>query len=368
MEYKGFQMIRIYFIAGIFIVLLAGIASAQTELFRDKENCMLCHRYPTMGKYIKTGENRNYYVNGEGYSASVHGGMRCSACHKGLDKIPHSNIRKVDCSIKCHIENSSSRKEFSHIDVVRKYEASVHGMGSTEKPIPFPEDLPSCTYCHNNRGYYSSEEFRGKKDNTPDDAAVVFRRSEGQMRSQLDVIEMCASCHEDPEKMERHGLESIETYKDTFHWEALKYGVVNAPDCISCHIPVGFSLHTIKSENDPLSSVNIANRVKTCSNEGGIQTCHPDSTTAFASGHVHQYGLKAQLATEKSESPIEGEDKSLIVEQAEDEISEKELFQYKVLEIIRLIYKLLIGGTIGFMSVHQLLDYIRARKKHKTPH
>ena len=367
MEFKGFQMIRIYLFAGILFILSAGIASAQPELFRDKENCMLCHRYPTLGKYDKDGEKKIYYVSGEGFSASVHGVVRCSGCHKGLDKIPHSNISKVDCSIKCHIENLSSRKEFSHIDVVRKYEASVHGKGSEEKLMPFREDLPTCTYCHNNRGYYSSEGFRGKIEDATDETVAIFRHPEDQLRSQLDIIELCASCHEDREKMARHGLESIETYKDTFHWEALKYGVVDAPDCISCHVPLGFSSHTIRPEKDTFSSINILNRVKTCSNTGGIQTCHPDSTYAFASGRVHKYGMKAQLAIEESDSHAEGRDEFLIVE-AKNNTSEEDLFQYKVLELIRLIYKLLIGGTIGFMSFHQLLDYIRARKKHKAPH
>ncbi len=319
---------------------------------------MLCHRYPTMGRFDKDGEKKVFYVSGEGYKESVHGGFRCTACHLGLDKIPHTDIKKVDCSMKCHLENVSRKKEFSHIEVVKKFETSVHGKGKSKESIAFPDDLPTCKYCHDNRGYYS----RSKKEG---EAATAYRHMEGQLRSQGDVIELCASCHEDQEKMSRHGLESIETYKDTFHWKALQYGVANAPDCISCHVPIGFSLHTVRSKKDPRSSIHKNNRVKTCSNPGGLQTCHPDATPEFASGRVHEYGIKAQLAAGESDVIAVESPESVIVEEAEDGVSEKEQFQYKVLGIIRLFYKILIGFTIGFMSLHQLLDFIRARKKQK---
>ncbi len=240
--------------------------------------------------------------------------------------------------------------------MVRKFEDSVHGKGNSAKSIAFPEDLPSCTYCHDNRDYYSESKNKG-------DAVATFRRKEGQLRSQMDIIVLCASCHGDREKMTRHGLESIETYKDTFHWKALKYGVVDAPDCISCHVPFGYSLHTIRPENDPLSSLHNTKRVKTCRNEDGLQSCHPDATTGFASGRVHEYGIKAQLAAAESDVVAEMSLDHLKVEKEENGVSEEDLFHYKVLETIRLIYKLLIGFTIGFMSLHQLLDYIRARKK-----
>jgi len=325
---------------------------------------MLCHRYPTLGRYDKDGEERIFYVSGKAYVSSVHGGFRCTACHHGLDRIPHRDIKKVDCSQKCHIENSSSGQEVSHLNVVEKYEASVHGGNNKAESASFPEDLPWCTYCHSNRDYYS----RGIAKDASEKTVTFFRHPDGQLRSQLEVIRLCSSCHENRDKMARHGLETIETYKDTFHWEALKYGVVDAPDCISCHVPMGFSSHTIRPSNDRLSSVNMANRVKTCSNKGGIQTCHPDATEAFSSGRVHKYGIKAKLAAGESELDPEESFKSINIEQAKDDLSRDEIFHFKVLSIISLVYKILIDGTIGFMAFHQLLDYIRARKKHKESH
>jgi hypothetical protein len=293
--------------------------------------------------------------------------LRCTDCHLGLDKIPHADIKKVDCSTKCHL-NGTANKEFSHIDVVKKYGASVHGRGTEENPKPFPEDLPTCTYCHNNRDYYSTEGDWSKSEDLSDKTLSVIRHPISQLRSQIDVIKLCASCHEDRKKMARHGLESIETYKDTFHWSLLKYSVADAPDCISCHVPMGYSSHTIRPGSDPLTPVNITNRIKTCSNGGGIQTCHPNATPGFATGRVHTYGIKAQLLTGESVFDVKWRFKSLMVEQARTDIPDDEIFHYKILKILRLFYKVLIGCTIGFMSIHQLLDYIRARKNHKLSH
>jgi len=349
------------FLAAIFSLISFGSAFAQTDTFVDIDNCMLCHRYPTLGKYELNGKKKSYYINGEGYANSVHGKRRCTNCHLGLDKIPHATIEKVDCSMICHIENSVSVTEVSHVNVVKKYEASVHGKGYGDNLKPYPEDLPTCTYCHNNRGYYAQD----TDHSGPDDSASIFRRPTRQLRSQIDVVELCASCHEDQEKMARHGLETIQTYKDTFHWEALKYATPNAPDCISCHVPQGYSSHTIRHENEMLSSVNIINRLNTCSNQGGVQTCHPGATIGFSSGRVHEYGAKAQLLT--GEDGCDS-DESLMVKQARNNFPEEEVFHYTVLSIIRVVYKILIGFTIGFMSFHQMLDYIRTRKKQKASH
>jgi hypothetical protein len=165
--------------------------------------------------------------------------------------------------------------------------------------------------------------------------------------------------------MGHHGLETIRTYKDTFHWQALKYGAKDAPDCISCHVPMGYSSHTMRPGTDELSSVHMANRVKTCANPGGLQVCHPGASAAFAKGRVHTYGLKAQLLAGERVYDLKDRFKSLMVRKTSG-VSEEEVFHYKVIRIIRLVYKFLIGGTIGFMVLHQALDYMRARKRHKT--
>ncbi|UCF93507.1 MAG: NapC/NirT family cytochrome c [Desulfobacterales bacterium] len=378
----------IIFLALLFVILHFGLASAQTDVIPDTENCLLCHRYPSMGRYDKSGQKRIFYVNEKQFANSVHGKLRCKACHVGLDEIPHTDVKKVDCSSKCHIKEPSTDKEFSHINMVEKYRASVHGEGSAKKPKPFAEDLPTCKYCHNNPMYNPFRGMWGKSEalsnetlarcigcHTKKDWAEKFYSHFTQRmrnrRSQTEIIALCTSCHEDREKMARHGLESIETYKDTFHWSQVKYGVENAPDCLSCHVPVGYTTHDIRPRTDPVSPINIANRVNTCSNQGGLQTCHPGATARFATGRVHAYGMKAQIIAATGEVDgvdAEAQGLALVRQRAESDIPAEDIYHYKVLKLIKLFYQVLIAGTIGFMCLHQSLDYFRTKRKHKKSH
>jgi hypothetical protein len=168
--------------------------------------------------------------------------------------------------------------------------------------------------------------------------------------------------------MARHGLESIETYKDTFHWSLVKYGVEAAPDCISCHVPRGYSTHFIRPKTDPTSPVNMANRVSTCSNQGGQQKCHPAASEDFAKGRVHAYGTKTRIAAKNGAFKDQTQEISLMAYRAKVDISEEDIFHYMILKIVRLFYQVLIAAVIGSMCLHQLLDYARTKKKHQKPH
>ncbi|MDH4027779.1 MAG: hypothetical protein OEU95_02970, partial [Nitrospirota bacterium] len=258
--------VSVFVFVTIILIHLPGVVFASPDLFRDSENCLLCHTYPTFGRYGRSGELRIFYISGQAFADSIHSKLRCTECHLGLDRIPHADIKKVDCSTKCHIRDHSTGGLFSHQELAGKYEASVHGRRAGESSEVFPEDLPACIYCHNNHSRNSPEWAWSAETGVSREVVSAYRHPISYLRTQKKVIELCGSCHGDREKMARHGLESIKTYKDTFHWQALKYGVINAPDCISCHVPLGHSSHTIRPVSDPLSPVNIANRVRTCSN------------------------------------------------------------------------------------------------------
>lgn len=356
-------------------------AIAQNNVISDTENCLLCHRYPGMGRYDENGKKRILYINEEKFANSVHGKLTCRSCHVGLDKIPHTDVQPVDCATNCHINEPSTEREFSHANMVKKYNSSVHGPGDGDNPKPFAEDLPTCKYCHTNRmynpfrtGWGGSEALsretlaRCKGCHTEEKWAQRFyshfTHRMRQRRSHEEIVALCTSCHEDSAKMSRHGLESIETFKDTFHWVQLKYGVKNAPDCINCHIPIGYSAHDIRPRKDPLSPINKKNRVKTCSNQGGIQECHPRATQKFATGRVHAYGLKTLImASSQVADTVKEDSETLLIERAKKDIPEQEVFRYTILRLIRLFYQGLIGLTIGFMCFHQGLDFLKTRKR-----
>jgi hypothetical protein len=345
MRFFSLTLTKSCLFAGFLVLLYTGITSAQDspvtpkqDLVTDSENCLFCHRYPNMGRYDKSGNKRIYYVNEKLFASSVHGKLRCKSCHAGLDQIPHSNVKKVDCSISCHIKEPSTGKEFSHANMVDK----------------FRETLARCMGCHTSS--YWAERFYSH-----------FTHRMRKRRSQTEIVTLCTSCHEDQEKMARHGLESIGTFKDTFHWTQVQYGVKDAPDCISCHIPVGYSAHDIRPRTDRISPINMDNRVKTCSNQGGVQSCHPGATTQFATGRVHAYGMKAQLlASQNQNNIVEDQNIALVIERAQKDLSNKELFHYKVLELVKLFYKILIALVIGSMLIHQGLDYMASRRELKS--
>lgn len=377
--------LRVYTACLLFVImalLSAASAFAQSEAAPDEENCLICHRYPALGRYDEEGNRRVYYVNDQLILNSVHGKLRCKSCHLGLDKIPHENVEKVNCSTQCHIKEPSSNRDFSHQTMVAQYQTSVHGQGTSDRK-PFPEDLPTCTYCHGNRLYQPYPGFWGKSEQLSNETLArcqgchtdkawtekMYTHFSDRMRrrrDQTEIVQLCTSCHEDRQKMARHGLEAVSTFKDTFHWTLVKYGVRNAPDCISCHVPVGYTTHTLRPRTDPVSPINVNNRVNTCSNQGGIQDCHPSATLKFAEGRVHAYGTKVQLlAAEASAKAKARQEAPLLLARAREEISPQELFHFRVLSLIRLAYKFLIAGVIGFMSVHQLLEHLRARRNLK---
>ena len=349
-------------LAAIFVLLYFGVAYAQGDVLPDTENCLLCHRYPNMGRYDKAGNKKIYYINDKLFAKSVHGKLRCKSCHAGLDEIPHTNVKKVDCASSCHIKEPSTGKEFSHENMVNKYQKSVHGVDAASNPKRFPEDLPTCKYCHDNPMYRPPRAIWGKSEALSNEALARcvgchtasqwaerfyshFTHRMRKRRSQAEVVRLCTSCHEDQEKMARHGLESIVTYKDTYHWIQVD----------------------IRPRTDRISPINMKNRVKTCSNSGGMQSCHPGATKEFATGRVHAYGMKAQIMAANNNKDLLGDQGiTLIVERAEKDFSPEEVFHYKILKLIRLFYKLLIASIISFMLVHQVLDYMATKRHHKS--
>lgn len=351
-------------------------ASAESELIPDSENCLLCHRYPTLGRYERDGTRRVFYVNDRLYARSVHGGLACTNCHVGLDRIPHGDCEPVDCTTRCHVKEPSTNIEFSHEEVASDYGGSVHGALRDGEERRFSEDLPDCKYCHSNRiltpmagGWESSQALFNETlsrceschpaDEWASEAYLHVTHRMRRRREPAEVVALCTSCHEDSEKMARHGLESVATFKDTFHWSLVKFQAADAPDCISCHVPLHYSTHTIRPMDDPISSIHQENRVATCANEGGLQTCHPNATANFVSGRVHAYGEKAALAASFGNSDDAGT--GLFQERADASFHGTELFRYRVIALLRLAYKLLIAVVIGSMVLHQVLDYRRAK-------
>jgi hypothetical protein len=355
----------------------------------DEENCLLCHQYSGLGRIDESGKKHIYYINGDLYNHSVHGKIRCGECHAGIDKFPHGTVKKVDCATVCHLTEPSSLRPFSHAPMIEKYDLSVHGTMEQGKVKQHAEDLPTCTYCHQNTIYHENDDLyhRGGEiirevmdrclgchsNNVWTDTFFHhFVERLYQRRSSQRMVELCSSCHEDEERMSRHGLKTVGTFRDTFHWQAMKFGDPNAPNCITCHAPVGYLSHEIMPKDNENSAIHKNNLVRSCAHQGGSQSCHPNATPRFAQGEVHPIQFKAGLFDKTQENltlkhEIEKKKlkpfQSLLAAIVKLDIGERQSYQNIILVLIKYFYMILIGGLISGMVIHQVLDYFATRRE-----
>lgn len=375
-------------------ILLFLILSAPPYLMgADVENCLMCHKYSGLGRIDKEGKKHLFYINEKLYSQSVHGKIRCKECHTDIEEYPHTDAKKVDCSTTCHLVDPPTNKKFSHATMIDKYNKSVHSKTDPQGNLKVhAEDLPACTYCHENRIYQPVSGLARKERGV---AQEILDRCQGchtddqwtrtfyshfthrlhQRRTSRKMVELCVSCHEDKETMARHGLIVTGTFHDTFHWQGIKYGDPNAPNCITCHAPVGYFSHQIMPKEDPGSAIYKDNLVRTCANPDGMQACHPSATPSFAQGKIHPAGFKIGVF----EFKMKGLDRLRKIKRGEmkpfqevrtqrpeaEKLTPLDYYQELILQLIKYFYLLLIGGLISFMIIHQTLDYFATKREMK---
>ena len=363
----------------------------------DEEGCLICHKYSGLARVDRdTGALRVFYVPDNKYKNSVHGKIICRNCHLNLDVIPHTDAKKVDCSTKCHLKEPSTGIEFSHGNLYKDVNNSIHGKGTSEHPKKNSQDMPGCTDCHLNT-VYQPVKGMGQEAGISRDS---LRRCVGchteqewanryyqhfthrlhRSRTALETVNLCLNCHQDEDMMARHELRATANYRDTFHWKGVLYGDPNAPDCISCHAPIGHSVHSLQAMTDHNSPVYPRNLQRTCANVGGTQQCHVGATEAFTKGKIHKTGLgfeETVAAFVEGESSLEnisalGKERRFrnLMEAGDADLSvlnEQELFQVKIYMLVKYVYTLLITVVIGGMLIHQLMDFyriVRNRKNH----
>jgi len=191
-----------------------------------------------------------------------------------------------------------------HNDIAKEYMESIHA-DAVNKGIM---DAPTCTDCHGNH------QIKDKKNPT------------SKIATGKNVVLLCSSCHADVEMISKYGVSSTKTtsYNESYHGLAVRGGSKYSADCASCH-----GAHNIKPSSDPTSSINDKNLSVTCGK------CHPGANITDEFKKVHLTGSK---------------DESLL------------------LYWLTRIYIALIILIIGFMLIHNILDFVRKRqeiKKHK---
>lgn len=277
------------------IAILLMLPSAYA--FEDDEGCLLCHKYPMLGRVTESGEAKSYYVIPHIFGKTVHRNVPCRDCHSYIKELPHKPVKQgVTCDSECHsVKNPATGRTFSHKIIYDAYKQSIHGRNKIEKGSD--ADKPYCINCHTNPLYNPAE---SKIPEHITDRCVVChekrdfvnrwynhtsRRIRNVKRSSKEIIALCSSCHEDKKLIERRmnlakkenrelGRKfqySAESYKESFHGKLTTYGMTKTANCLDCHTTdknYFRTVHEIRPSRDPESPTHKNNKLKTC------QRCH----------------------------------------------------------------------------------------------
>ncbi len=294
-------------------VLLAVLLLSGPVQAADVGNCLLCHKYPGLSRIDENGDMKLLFVNEEVFNNSVHANVKCEGCHADIKKIPHEDVKKVDCLAQCHIIEPTSEKKFSHEDAAKFLSRSVHSKVDADgKPKKYAEDYPVCKDCHDNPLYRPLSFFKKVRPGISEIALgrcrVCHKKDEfifrfynhittrlHAIRSPKNIAEVCARCHDDDQLIARHELsnKAVASYEKTFHGKAANYLDERIPDCLNCHVNTGESVHQMLSYKNPASITNEQNKIKSCR----MVDCHPNASPKLA-----EYDVHPELDKEKSPS------------------------------------------------------------------
>lgn len=277
----------------LFALLLFLGGGAAVQAFEDDEGCLICHKYPMMGRITDEGALRSYYVLPEVFSRTVHRSVPCRDCHTEINELPHEPVKTgVTCNTECHsIKNPATGRPFSHKAIYNAYKESIHGR---KKHASGTEaDKPYCITCHTNPLYNPAENAPPKhitgrcvlchedKDFVERWYNHTSRRIREVKRSPAEIVELCSSCHGDPKLIERRVEQAkaderelgrkfpvaVSSYEESFHGKLTRYGFARTANCLSCHADSQNyfkSVHEIRPSRDPVSPVSTQNRLETC--------------------------------------------------------------------------------------------------------
>ncbi len=231
--------------------------ASRVQPLRQAKICMECHadtritaRHPEMPSVLLI----------RAYADSVHGravarsgltvAPTCSSCHGTHDITPAD-----DPGSSVHRANVAGACGQCHQGILAEYRDSIHAQ-ALDRGV---KDAPTCTGCHGEHTIAAPA----------DPASRVAPRN---------IPKTCGACHGAEGIVRAYGLATKrgETYADSFHGIASKFGNLEAANCASCH---GF--HHVRPSSDPRSPIAKANLPATCGK------CHPGAGARFAQGQVH---------------------------------------------------------------------------------
>lgn len=314
---RGSLMIRGIRLGGMLIVVAAwwALLVPAAMAFHDDEACLMCHKYPMLGRVTDDGAVRSYNVVPELFADTVHRNVPCRDCHTEIRELPHKPVEQgVQCSTECHsVTNPSTGKPFSHQATYDKYRGSVHGRDKNATGAE--RDKPYCVSCHRNPYYNPREDAppahitercnvcheNGRFSETWYNH--TGRRINQVKRDSREINALCTSCHGDQHLIERRlqnaeaeGRElgsrfavAAESYKKSFHGKMSTMGREASANCLDCHIDASSyfeNVHALYSTSDERSPVHAEQRAETCAR------CHSAANERYAAIDPHPTKVK----------------------------------------------------------------------------
>jgi cytochrome b subunit of formate dehydrogenase len=381
------------------------------SLGQAAESCFACHAAPGLEERIQEGqtttpEREAAIIKGKAHAgltclqchpkaaeaphSSPPGAVACDSCHKGYrghvvapadrQQQPGSSIHIpvcVDChgshgilsptdpaspvsrervtSLcgKCHGPNSARPYAASYLESVHGRAhakapggpaavcTDCHGAHSKQEgetiitPVSRPHLPATCGKCHTQEAaqYRDSSHGRAMAAHLQEAAVCTDCHGEHDIQAVTSpgspayvarISETCAKCHANARIVKLRGLpgDRVTSYKASYHGAANQWGDIRVANCTSCH-----GAHDILPASDPRSTVNPSNLSQTCGR------CHEGTRLKYTVGDVH-VGAKSTSA--------------------------------RVVKWIRVIYLLLIGGTLAALTgyiIFDLLAFVRWKRQ-----
>jgi cytochrome b subunit of formate dehydrogenase len=253
----------------------------------------LCMGCHGNAEFLK-GRNLSIALDETLYQASVHGRPSSS---RGLA----ISATCIDCHNAHDIRPRNDPGSRIHFTQLAKTCGRCHASAATEylesshgrSGQRGAHEAPVCSDCHGEHAVLPSSDPR----------SLTHRVRIGQM--------LCLGCHDRPALARKFGLSGGRgaSFLDSYHGLASRGGSTAAAVCTDCH-----GTHRILGVHDPRSTIHADNRTATCAR------CHSKATPRFAEGMIHfSYG------------------------------------DHWLTSLVRLLYRGIIGGTLGGMLVWVLL-------------
>jgi ferredoxin len=309
-SHQGHPWLRRSFILIAITLLFFLLTSTAMARESDPDGCLICHGIEGLAFIDKKGLYRNSSIDVAHYTASIHGNVPCSDCHRKIKAYPHqAKNGAVDCTASCHIEEPSQGEAYTHQPIAKEYQQSVHRKGEfkgftatnrIEADVNYKS--PSCRRCHSNSAYIPADKMDQFKEIFKHRETAcghchqgeiwnskisghILRRLLGTRLSKQDEIKLCIDCHADTEAMRKvkrnndlkghniatteHFIQAANSYAMTLHARLLATGRKAGASCNQCHAPQGWH-HGIRTKNDPKSATHKDHLSETC----GASACH----------------------------------------------------------------------------------------------